>query len=74
MSAFVVRPRRAMVLAYLMLSDASVVRDDGDDFDAWERTFDALDKCWFEQLTEFERLLLNYERRVAIYDVFEDAN
>jgi len=57
---------RAPVLVYLMLGGALGIRDDGDDSDAWARTSIALDKVWDGMLTDYERLALNYETRIAI--------
>lgn len=57
---------RAPVLVYLMLGEALLVRDDGDDPGAWRRTSRAFEKVWFEMLTKRERLVLAYEHRVAI--------
>jgi hypothetical protein len=57
---------RGAVLAYLMLGGAFNIRDDGDDEDAWDRVSRALDRVWHEQLTEYERLVLNYETRIAM--------
>ena len=57
---------RVPVLVYLMLGEAFVVRDDGDDPHAWKRTSNAFEKVWFERLTKRERLMLAYEHRIAI--------
>lgn len=57
---------RAPVLAYLMLGGALNIRDDGDDSDAWDRVSDALDKVWYDKLTEYERLVFTYETRIAM--------
>jgi hypothetical protein len=63
---------RAPVLAYLMLGEVLNARDDGDDEDAWNRASDALDKVWFGQLTDYERLVLTYERRIAIAEALDE--
>lgn len=58
---------RAPVLVYLMIGGALEMReDDYPDGNAWERMSDALDRVWFKQLTDYERLMFNYDTRIAI--------
>jgi len=63
---------RPAVLAYLMLGAAFDVRDDGDDYDAWLRTANALDRVWYERLTRYERLAFSYESRIAVAEALDE--
>jgi hypothetical protein len=56
---------RAPVLAYLMIGEAFNIRSDSSDEDAYDRLSGALDHVWENQLSEYERLVLNYETRIA---------
>lgn len=67
------RGLRPAVLAYLMLGAAFEIRDDADDFDAWHRVSDALDRAWYDKLTEYERLTFSYETRVAMAEALDSS-